>query len=175
MVCAGLLEYNEQGMATISWETQQWLKPWDLCSHWHFMSQFGASQIVGMTTAEMYLTKAECLARKGQTGDAAEVLKTLRGTRFPDHVAAENIGGTVQEVLDERSREMGPFWRFFEMKRLNGAENAGLEIRRQILSNPADPTSVTELVIPANDPRWALPFYATECELMGWEQNEGWK
>ncbi|MEY8593622.1 RagB/SusD family nutrient uptake outer membrane protein [Butyricimonas hominis] len=175
MVCAGLLEYNEQGMATISWETQQWLKPWDLCSHWHFMSQFGASQIVGMTTAEMYLTKAECLARKGQTGDAAEVLKTLRRTRFTDQVAAENIGGTVQEVLDERSREMGPFWRFFEMKRLNGAENAGLEIRRQILSNPADPTSVTELVIPANDPRWALPFYATECELMGWEQNEGWK
>lgn len=159
----------------ISQTTQQWLKPWEICSHYHFAVNYGPAQLVGMTTAEMYLTKAECLARKGQTADAAEVLKTLRRTRFTDLDAAENISGTVQEVLDERSREMGPFWRFFEAKRLNGAENAGIEIRRKILANPADPTSVTELVIPADDPRWALPFYEMERELMGWEQNEGWK
>ena len=54
---------------------------------------------------------------------------------------------------------MGAFWRFFDIKRLNGAENAGIEIRRKILSDPTDPNSVTELVIPANDLRWALPIY----------------
>ena len=159
----------------ISWETQQWLKPWDYYTYFHFMGSQGASNVVGMTTAEMYLTKAECLARAGQANEAAEVLKILRRTRFTDQAAAEDIGGSVQEVLDERSREMGPFWRFYEAKRLNGAENAGIEIRREILTNTADPNSVIELVIPANDPRWALPFYETELELMGWEQNEGWE
>ena len=166
----------EEVMGTgITWETQQWLKPWDMASYWKFYSQWGATNVVGMTTGEMYVTKAECLARAGQEGEAAEVLKTLRRTRFTDQAAADNIGGTVQEVLDERNREMGPFWRFYEAKRLNGAENAGIEIRRQILSTPSDPSSVTELVIPAGDPRWALPFNEVERQLLGWEQNEGWE
>ena len=76
--------------------------------------------------------------------------------------------------MDERSREMGPFWRFYEAKRLNGAEDANIGIHRKILENPADPTSVTEITITADDPRWALPFYEMERELMNWEQNEGW-
>ena len=159
----------------ITWATQQWLKPWMFNTYWHYMGQNGPSCIVGMTTPEMYLTKAECLARAGRTDEAAEVLRTLRRTRFTNETAANNIGGSVEEVLDERSREMGPFWRFYEAKRLNGAEHAGIELRREILANTADPASVTEIVIPADDPRWALPFYATECELMGWEQNEGWE
>ena len=128
-----------------------------------------------MTTAEMYLTQAECLARKGQTAEAAEVLKTLRRTRFTDQAAADNIGGSVQEVLDERSREMGPFWWFYEAKRLNGAENAGIEIRRQVLTDLTDINSVTEVVIPAGDPRWALPINEVERQLLGWEQNAGWE
>lgn len=161
--------------AGISWETQQWLEPWDAASYWHFYSQWGATNVVGMTTAEMYLTKAECLARAGQEGEAAEVLKTLRRTRFTDQAAADNIGGTVQEVLDERNREMGPFWRFYEAKRLNGAENAGIELRRQVLTDLSDINSATELVIPANDPRWALPINEVERQLLGWEQNEGWE
>lgn len=158
----------------ISWETQQWMEPWDICSYWRFSSQWGATNVVGMTTAEMYLTKAECLARAGRTDEAAEVLKTLRRTRFTDQTAADNIGGTVQEVLDERSREMGPFWRFYEAKRLNGAENAGIEIRREVLTDLTDINSVTEIVIPADDPRWALPFNEVERQLLGWEQNAGW-
>lgn len=167
--------YTENKDGGISWETRQWLQPSDLYTYLRFWGNWGPSFIIGMTTAEMYLIRAECLARKGQTADAAEALKTLRRTRFSDLTAAENIGGTVQEALDERAREMGPFWRFFDIKRLNGAENAGIAIRRKILADPTDPTSVTELVIPANDPRWALPFNDMECQLMGWEQNEGWK
>ncbi len=44
---------------------------------------------------------------------------------------------------DERMREMGAEWRFFDIKRLNGAENAGIAIRRKILSDITDPNSVT--------------------------------
>lgn len=29
------------------------------------------------------------------------------------NAVAENIGGSVQEVLDERTREMGVFWLLF--------------------------------------------------------------
>ena len=39
---------------------------------------------------------------------AAETLKTLRRTRFMDDASAEaSVTGSVQEVLDERLREMG--------------------------------------------------------------------
>ena len=31
------------------------------------------------------------------------------------------------------------------------------------------------LEIAPDDPRWALPFYTFEAEMMGWEQNAGWE
>ena len=158
----------------IDYETQQWLKPWHGYSYLRFNCNYAGS-ILGMTTAEMYLIKAECEARAGNTGAAAEDLKTLRRTRFYDRTAAENIGGSVQEVLDERFREMGNFFRFYDIKRLNGAENAGIHITREILTDPTDINSVTTLDIAPDDPRWALPFYRYEAERMGWEQNEGWE
>lgn len=157
----------------IKWSDQQWLKPaW---CHTYSRFYYGTCSIIGMTTAEMYLIKAECLARSGKTGEAAELLKMLRRTRFMNENAANNIGGNVQDILDERMREMGAEWRFFDIKRLNGAENAGIAIRRKILSDITDPNSVTELVITPDDPRWALPFNPQEAENMGWRQNEGWE
>ena len=158
----------------IDYETQQWLKPWYGYSYLRFNCNYAGS-ILGMTTAEMYLIKAECEARAGNTAAAAEDLRTLRRTRFYDRTAAENIGGSVQEVLDERFREMGDFFRFYDIKRLNGAENAGIHITREILTDPTDINSVTTLDIAPDDPRWALPFYRYEAERMGWEQNEGWE
>lgn len=158
----------------LTYDVQQWLKP----SSWHSYLRFltnGPGVLLGMTTAEMYLIEAECLARSGKTTEAAEVLKTLRRTRFMNEEAADEIGGSVQEVLDERSREMGTFWRFADVKRLNGAENAGIYIRRQVMSDPLDPSTATELVIAPDDPRWAIPFSDNEAERMGWEQNPGWK
>lgn len=159
----------------INYETQQWLnkQPWSCHNYRRFYCN-AAGSLLGMTTAEMYLIKAECEARAGNTGAAAEDLKTLRRTRFYDQTAAEDVQGTVQEVLDERSREMGTVWRFFDIKRLNGAENAGISISREILTDPTDLNSVTILEVAPNDPRWALPFYNIEAELMGWEQNPGW-
>ena len=56
-----------------------------------------------------------------------------------DDASAEvGVTGSVQEVLDERLREMGAFWRFYDVKRLNGAENAGIYVRREILTDPTD-------------------------------------
>lgn len=102
-------------------------------------------------------------------------MKTLRRTRFYAQTAAENVTGSVQEVLDERFREMGSLWRFYDIKRLNGAENAGIAIRREILTDPTNINTVTTLEIAPDDPRWALPFFRYEAERMGWEQNAGWE
>ena len=156
----------------ISHEKWQRLKPWNLYSY----SRFAGNSLVGMTTAEMYLIKAECEARSGETGMAAETLKTLRRTRFMDDASAEaSVTGSVQEVLDERLREMGAFWRFYDVKRLNGAENAGIYVRRKILTDPTDLSTRVQLEIAPDDPRWALPFYTFEAATMGWEQNGGWE
>ncbi|MBQ3521631.1 MAG: RagB/SusD family nutrient uptake outer membrane protein, partial [Bacteroidales bacterium] len=158
----------------ISAENQKWLKPWMMHSYTRFYGN-GYIDILGMTTAEMMLIKAECLARDGKTSEAAQVLKDLRKTRFMNQESANNIGGSIQEVLDERQREMTYLWRFFDIKRLNGAENAGIALKRKVLSNQMDLNSVTEMVIEADDPRWALPFYKNEAQDMGWAQNEGWE
>ena len=108
------------------------------------------------------------------TGDLWQF--TMTGSRTQDEqAAADNIQGTLQDVIDERLREMGVIWRFFDIKRLNGADNAGITISREILTDPTDLNSVTTLEIAPDDPRWALPFYNIEAELMGWEQNAGWE
>ncbi len=158
----------------IPYANQQWLKPYSLHSYQRFYCN-GQGVLLGMTTAEMYLIEAECLARSGQTAEAAEALKTLRRTRFMNEAAADAIGGSVQEALDERSREMGTFWRYFDVKRLNGAEHANIYIRHSVPTVATDPTNTTEISIAPDDPRWALPFYKPEAERMGWEQNPGWE
>ena len=152
------------------WADQQSLKE----ANRHVYARFGPAPspyILGMTTAEMYLIRAECLARAGNTTEAAHTLRTLRRTRFTTTEAANNIGGSIQEVLDERAREMTELWRFFDIKRLNGAENANIRIKRTIMTNLADVNSTQEIEIAPNDPRWALPIRNQQLILMGWEQN----
>lgn len=158
----------------INWETQQWLKPNYFHSFFRYKESGENANILGMTTAEMYLIKAECLARSGKTTEAAEILKTLRASRFTDSEAANNIGGSIQDVLDERSREMTPFWRFYDIKRLNGAEKAGISITREILTDYTDINSRKTITIAPDDARWAFPIYKQELEKMNWEQNKGW-
>lgn len=174
MTIGRLVESDAKGELFISAENQRWLKPSSCHAYLRFSSN-GQAGLLGMTTAEMYLVKAECLARAGRTAEAAETLRTLRRTRFLTAEAADNIGGTISEVLDERYREMGTLWRFFDMKRLNGAEHADLHVRRDILTDPSDLSTVTTLDIGPDDPRWALPLNRQEAESMGWKQNEGWQ
>ncbi|MDR0509923.1 MAG: RagB/SusD family nutrient uptake outer membrane protein [Rikenellaceae bacterium] len=156
-----------------TWADQQGIKEANRHAYQRFASQNGSSgkyYLLGMTTAEMYLIKAECLARAGRTSEAAEELKTLRRTRFTTEAEADNIGGSVEEVLDERAREMTELWRFFDIKRLNGKENAGIKIKRTLPGSTAGSPDVDVEILP-DDPRWALPFTFQQVVLMGWEQN----
>ena len=155
-----------------TWEDQQNYTESNRHAYLRFAStSAGKYYILWMTTAEMYLIKAECLARAGNTAEAANVLRTLRRTRFTTTEAADNIGGTLQEVLDERAREMSELWRFFDIKRLNGADNANIKVTRTVLSDYANINSAYTLEIGPNDPRWAVPISTQQIILMGWEQN----
>ncbi len=53
----------------ISHEKWQRLKPWNLYSY----SRFAGNSLVGMTTAEMYLIKAECEARSGDGNGGRDI------------------------------------------------------------------------------------------------------
>lgn len=166
----GKMLFQKDGMYCFPQNPPAWMKK---SSYYAYNRFFGYAELMGMTTAEMYLIKAECEARLG-VGNPAETLQTLRRTRFYDQAAADNIGGGIQDVLDERYREMGAFWRFYDIKRLNGAENAGIHVIRRIMTDPTDISSVTTIDIAPDDPRWALPFNKQDVDAMGWEQNPGW-
>jgi len=157
-----------------TWENQQAMKEANRHVYMRFIN-FAASPgkyyILGLTTAEMYLIKAECLSRAGNTAEAANVLRALRRTRFTTTAAADNIGGSLHEVLDERAREMSEIWRFFDIKRLNGADKANIKIMRTILTNPTDINSTQMLEVGPNDTRWAVPIDYQQMILMNWKQN----
>ena len=128
---------------------------------------------MGMSTPEMILIKAEYLARNGQEGDAQKLLQELRSYRFRSQEAANNIGGKVQDVLDERRRELTASMRWYDLKRLNGKENANITLTKQRISDLSDKNSTpVEVQLKPNDPLYALPIPPEEAILMGWQQNE---
>ncbi|MEG0518163.1 MAG: RagB/SusD family nutrient uptake outer membrane protein [Bacteroidales bacterium] len=157
------------------YEDQINLNPWEYHSYHRFIiknSYSGKLYIVGPTTAEMMLIKAECLAREGKTLQAQATLRELRQTRFTTIESANDIGGSVQDVLDERRRELTAIFRWYDIKRLNGRENANITITKKRLTNISDKSSpiiITELK--PNDPFYALPITTPQLTLMGWENN----
>lgn len=172
--------YNIVKMTSLSkdgfkYEDRMNLQPWEYHSYHRFIiknSYSGKLYIVGPTTAEMMLIKAECLARKGETAQAQRLLSELRKTRFTTAASADAIGGSVQDVLDERRRELTAIFRWYDIKRLNGRENANIVLRKKRLTNMSDkssPVIVTELQ--PNDPFYALPITTPQRTLMGWENN----
>lgn len=107
---------------------------------------------IGVTVPELILIKAECLARAGSINEAMDSVNALRAKRFEtsfvnngNHIlAANNIDEAVAHVLDEKRREFNvDGQRFFDIKRLNAIENAGISLVRG-----------SETLLP-NSPNWA--------------------
>lgn len=155
---------------------QQNMNPWEYHTYHRFVggsSNSGKRFILGPTTAEMYLIKAECLARKSQTAEAKAALVTLRNTRFSSVSAASAITGTVQDVVDERRREFAGTLRWYDLKRLNGKENANITIKKKRHTMLTDLTSpIIDVELKPNDPFYAIPIPFSQLVLMGWQQNK---
>lgn len=127
----------------------------------------GNYPFTGLATDELYLIKAECLARRGA---AAESMKTLNhllrhryktGSYTQRHIV--NAAEALEIVLKERRKEL--VWRgirWMDLKRLN-AEGAGISLKRLMDGNSYE--------LPANSPRWVFPIPDAEINLSGITQN----
>jgi tetratricopeptide (TPR) repeat protein len=126
-----------------------------------------ATHLGGPATDEMYLTRAECFARAGNTTAALNDLNALlvkrhkSGTFVP--VTAQSSQDALNKILVERRKElMLRGLRWMDIKRLN-KEGANISIKR-IINN-------TVYELPPNDPRFALPLPGYIVALTGMPQN----
>lgn len=122
----------------------------------------------GITTAEMYLTRAECNARLGNISNAMSDLNTLMRKRWDNtipypEITAVNEVDAVNKILSERRKELymrGLRW--MDIKRLN-RENRNIILTRKI------GTQVFTLL--PNAGYYALPLPDDIIKLTGIEQN----
>lgn len=126
----------------------------------------------GPTVAEMYLIKAECLARKSNIDGAMVALNTLRKARIEsDFYSDETAMGkeeAIEKILKERRREMPFVARWMDIRRYNNNEdpNDDVELTREFYPY------TTTAVLPEEAPRkykltkdsrrWASPIPLTE-------------
>lgn len=117
-----------------------------------YVPEFG--NFNGISTDEILLIKAECLARKNKITSAMRVLNGLLITRWKDDTfvpyQAENKEKALNLILTERRKELVyRMLRFSDIKRLN-REGANIVLKRVIQGKT--------YVLNPNDPRYALPI-----------------
>jgi hypothetical protein len=125
------------------------------------------NSFTGLATDEMYLIKAECLARRNQVSDALRVINTLLINRYKTGefipLSATNETEALSKILVERRKEL--IWRslrWTDLKRLN-KEGANITLKREINGNI--------YILPPNDPKYVFPIPDDEIALSGIQQN----
>jgi hypothetical protein len=90
----------------------------------------------------MYLIRAECLARTGNTAGAMTAVNLLRAKRMKPgawvNLTASSPADAVAKVLQERRREMPFGMRWFDIRRYNSN------------SDPSDDVVITKTFYPVN-------------------------
>jgi hypothetical protein len=127
-----------------------------------------SSPFVGLATDEMYLIKAECLARNGLPDEGMKTLNKLLASRWNgafDSLKAKDQAEALAIILVERRKEL--VWRgslrWADIKRLN-KESANIRLIRKL--------NDTVYPLEANDRRYALPIPGDEILHSGIQQNE---
>lgn len=123
----------------------------------------------GVATDEMYLIKAECLARLGRKDEAMTWLNHLlrhrwREGAFVDIIAA-NAHDALTIILEERRKELAfrGGLRWTDLRRLNTEPDRKTTLKR-ILDGE-------EYILPPEDPRYAFLILDLVIKLSGIEQN----
>lgn len=122
----------------------------------------------GITTAEIYLTRAECNARLGDYEKAMEDLNLLLQHRYVHGNFTPLVAATGQEaltlVLRERRKELlFRNLRWSDLRRLNGDPDFAITLTRTI--------SGETFTLPPGDLRYTYPIPDDEIMLSGIEQN----
>jgi hypothetical protein len=124
--------------------------------------------ISGPTVAEVYLIKAEALARMGNLPEAMAAVNVLRSKRMKPgpwvNLAAANKNDAIKKILEERRREMPFAQRWFDIRRYNNNEDPDDDV---ILTRTFYPYSSTSILVnetpktftlPKNSRRFAAPI-----------------
>lgn len=132
-----------------------------------------AYPFTGLATDELYLIKAECLARRGEVDLAMEFINQLLITRWNpnattparpyQNMTAVDADDALDKILTERRKAL--VWRairWTDLKRLN-LEGRNIKLTRKL----DDQTYVLE----PNSPRYVLPIPDDEIALSGNQQN----
>ncbi len=121
----------------------------------------------GLCVDEMYLNRAECLARAGNTVAALSDLNTLLVKRWKTgtyvNVTATSSADALSKILVERRKEL--IWRglrWIDIKRLN-KEGAGISLNRSL--------NGTTYTLTANSQLFVFPIPDNEIALSGISQN----
>ncbi|WP_162842720.1 RagB/SusD family nutrient uptake outer membrane protein [Mucilaginibacter pineti] len=123
----------------------------------------------GLATDELYLIKAECLARRKQTGDAMTFLNQLLINRYDKNTvyipaSASSPEQALAKVLEERKKELiFRSLRWSDLKRYN-RDGANIVLTRSINGQ--------NYTLPPNDPKYVFPIPDQEIALSGIEQNQ---
>lgn len=131
-------------------------------------SNYGGNAFNGIVTDEMYLTRAECNARKGNTIAALQDLNTIMVKRWKNNgswlpFTAGSSGEALSIILQERRKELiqrGLRWP--DIKRLN-KEGSGIILKRELNGKI--------YVLNPNDARYALPIPEDVISETGMPQN----
>lgn len=136
-----------------------------------FKQPTGRLQFVGydgITTAEMYLIKAECLARKGSVMESMNILNQLCSTRFATGTyqpyAAKTIDEALPLIFAERRKEFfGRGLRWSDLRRLNLDPKFATTLKKVY--------NKVEYLLPPNSPAYVFKIPDSEIQTSGIEQN----
>jgi hypothetical protein len=134
----------------------------------HYTGLSSGALFSGITTPEIYLTKAECLARENRVKDAMALMNTLlehrwkTGTFTP--LTANSPDEALALILRERRKELlFRNIRWFDLRRLS--------------KDPATASTLTRVInnevykLEPGSPRYTFPIDRTAIERSGMEQN----
>lgn len=134
----------------------------------------GIYPFVGLATDEVYLIKAECLARRNEAGLAMDMLNHLKVKRwnpnaispakpYQDMTAVDGADALAQVLLERRKELVWRGLRWDDLKRLN-KEGANITLTRKINGET--------YTLPPNSPRYVFPIPDNEINLSRIKQNE---
>ena len=134
-------------------------------------SYFGAAipLFAGIATDEMYLIRAECYARAGNTTSALNDLNTLLQNRYITgtftNLAASSADAALAMILTERRKELCfRNLRWSDLRRLNKDPRFQVTLTRIV-------NGQTYTLLP-NSPRYVLPLDPIETTAGGLQQNQ---
>lgn len=126
----------------------------------------------GPTVAEMYLIKAEALARTNDVAGAMTAVNTLRAKRMLPgawvNLSAINKDDAIKKVAEERRREMPFVQRWYDLRRYNNNEDPNDDVNLSKSFYPYTNSAVLttqpvqSYTLPKGSRRWAAPLPRTE-------------